>query len=136
MAWLNATPRPPEGSKRAQAGKSGEMSRADRLRRQGVTPPMPPNPAPQIIARLIEIGLTEAAGMGAGPISWQSIAAWQQVTRVALPPWEARLIRQLSVEYLAEGRKAESENCPAPWRAPVTEREKQAELQRLRMVLG
>jgi len=135
-APLNATPKPPEGTKRAKAGKTGKLSRAEKLKRDGVTPPMPPNPAPHIINRLIEIGLTEVAGMSAGPISWQSIAAWQRVTGIDLPAWEARLIRQLSVEYLAEGRKAESENCPPPFRAEVTAREKEAELQRLRMVLG
>ncbi|MBB3925040.1 hypothetical protein GGR43_000741 [Sphingobium jiangsuense] len=98
--------------------------------------PMPPNPAPHIINRLIEIGLTEAAGMGAAPLSWKEIDAWCNRTGIDLPPWEARLIRALSVEYLAMGRKAEDENCPPPWKAPITEREKETELARLRMVLG
>lgn len=97
---------------------------------------MPPNPAPHIINRLIEIGLTEAAGMGSGPISWQSISAWQGLTGILLPPWEARLMRTLSLEYLMMGRKAEDENCPAPWFAPATRWEKETEEDRLRLVLG
>jgi hypothetical protein len=97
---------------------------------------MPPNPAPHIIDRLIEIGLTEAAGMGAVPVSWREINAWCERTRVDLLPWEARLIRRLSADYLAMSRKAESETCPPPWRAPVTEQERDSELARLRMVLG
>lgn len=97
---------------------------------------MPPNPAPSIVQKLIEIGLTEAAGMGAAPISWLSIDAWQRITGVTLPPWEARLIRQLSVDYLAESRRAESENCPPPWHTEVTQREIETEETRLRMLLG
>lgn len=106
------------------------------MKRDGIKPPMPPNPAPHIIARLIEIGLTEAVGMGAGPVSWLTIDAWQRVTLVRLPPWEARLIRRLSSEYIAEGRRAEEETCPPPWHAEVTRREIETETDRLRMVLG
>ena len=137
MAWLNATPKPPAGTKRAEAkNQPPAISRIDQLKKDRVSPAMPPNPAPHIIDRLVEIGLTEAAGMGAAPISWQSIRAWQDVMGIRLPRWEARLIRKLSVEYMAESRRAESENCPAPFRAGVSEREKQLEVERLRMVLG
>ena len=96
---------------------------------------MPPNLAPHIIDRLIEIGLTEPAGMGVGPVSWREIDAWCNRT-IDLPPWEARLLRSLSVAYVAEGRRAESENCPPPWRWEPSEREREAEMARLRMVLG
>ncbi len=97
---------------------------------------MPPNPAPHIIHRLIELGITEAAGMGVGPITWQTIAAWQRVTRIELGSWEARLLRRLSVEYVAESRRAESENAPPPWRTEMTQRERDVELEGLRAVLG
>lgn len=97
---------------------------------------MPPNPAPHIIERLIEIGLSEAAGMAAVPVSWLTIEAWQRITGITLAAWEARLIRRLSSDYLASSRLAESENCPAPWRAPITDRGIEMEVQRLKMVLG
>lgn len=136
MAWLNATPKPDESTKRASPVAAGEGSRLDQYKRQKIDPPMPPNPAPHIIDRLVEIGLNEAAGMGVGPISWLSIDAWQRLTATYLSPWEAKLIRALSVEYVAESRRAESETCPPPWRAKVTARERDTELQRLQMVLG
>lgn len=136
MAWLNATPKPPAGSKRAKAEQTSTTTRLQRMKRDGVEPSMPPNPAPQILARLLEIGITEAAGLGAGPLSWQTIQAWQDVLRVRLPRSEAQLLRRLSVEYLAEGRRAESENCPPPWRTAPTAREQEVELDQLRMVLG
>ncbi|WP_243395567.1 phage tail assembly chaperone [Sphingomonas oleivorans] len=137
MAWLNATPKPPEGTKRAEAkDRPPALSRIEQMKRDKITPRMPPNPAPHLITWLVEIGLTEEAGMGRGPISWQSIDAWCNRTSIDLEPWQSRLLRSLSTEYLAESRRAESENCPAPWRAEVTEREKEVEVARLRMVLG
>lgn len=136
LAWLNAVPKPDERSRRAKTEKEPRDSRIEAMKKRGIAPPMPPNPMPHIVARAIEVGLTEAAGMGAGPISWREIAYWQQNTGVVLPPWEARLLRRLSIEYVAEGRRAESENCSPPWRAEVTRREIETEEARLRMVLG
>ena len=97
---------------------------------------MPPNPAPHIVARLIEIGNTDTTGMGPAPLTWREIDAWCIRTRIHLPPWEARLLRQLSLAYIAEGRRAESETCPPPWRAEVTQRERDVAEAKLRMVLG
>jgi hypothetical protein len=136
MAWLNATPKPPEGSRRAKAGQTSKLSRIDQLKRDGVTPTMPPNAAPHIIARLLEIGLTETTGMGPAPLSWREIGEWQRNVSVELPPWEARLLRSLSVAYIAEGRRAESETCPPPWRAEVSQRERDIAEAKLRMLLG
>jgi hypothetical protein len=136
MAWLHATPKPPEGSKRAQRGQAAKLSRLDQLKKDKVPAPMPPNPAPKIVERLVEIGITGSNGMGATPLSWAEIGEWQRLTCVPLPPWEARLLRQLSLAYLSESRRAESENCPPPWRAEITQREIEAAEAALRMVLG
>lgn len=74
--------------------------------------------------------------MGAVPLSWTTIDAWQRVTGISLDPWEARLIRRLSSDYLAMSREAENETCPSPWRAPVTAQQRDSELARLRLLLG
>ncbi len=97
---------------------------------------MPVNPAPHITDRLVEMGLSEAAGMGAAPLSWKEINAWCERTCVDLPPWEARLMRRLSADYLAESRKAESETCPPPWIAPANDAMIRAELRVLDAILG
>ncbi len=137
MAWLHATPKPDARSRRGREEPAeARLSRIADLKRKKIDPPMPPNPAPHITDWLIEMGLTEAAGMGEVPISSRELAAWQDNTCVRLQPWEARLIRKLSKAYLDEGRAAESENCPAPWRAPVTQRELEIEEAQLRAVLG
>lgn len=129
-------PKPDEQTKRAQAGGGSKLSRIDRLKRDRIVPPLPANPAPAIVDRLVEIGLTEAAGMGIVPLSWREIEAWQCNSAIALPPWEARLIRRLSVDYVAQSRRSESENCPPPWSTAVTAREIETEEARLRAVLG
>ncbi len=131
MAWLNATPRPDNPPEKGGA-KPPDISRADQLKKDGVSPKMPHNPAPHIIDRLVEIGLTEAGGIGAAPLSWREITAWQVATSIALPPWEARLIRKLSVEYLAESSRAKSEACPPPWTAPATVHDRKTEEMLLR----
>ena len=97
---------------------------------------MPPNPAPHVMTWLIEIGLAEANGMGESPISWLSINEWQKATGVCLSAFEAKLIRELSVAYVAEKRRSESENCPPPWRAEITEQDRKADEAVLRGVLG
>lgn len=137
MAWLNATPQPDERAKAADPKfKRKRVSRQEQMKKDGIPVRMPPNPLPHLVAWFVEIGMSEAAGMGASPLSWREINEWQRATGVALSPWEARLIRRLSTEYLAESRKAESENHPAPWRAEVTKREREIEQQRLERVLG
>jgi len=112
------------------------LPRHEQLKRDGIAPKMPPNPAPYLVERLVEIGLTEAAGMGASPISWSQIDAWSRLTGTVLQPWEARLLRRLSAEYLSMSRTAESLQCAPPWRAPVSVREREIEEERLRSVLG
>lgn len=130
-------PKPPEGTQRAKyAHQRPKISRQEQLKKDGVAIAMPSNPAPHIISRLIEIGITETTGMGPAPLSWREIEAWQSAVNVRLAPWEARLMRQLSLAYITESRRAESETCPPPWRSEVTHREQQVELQRLKMVLG
>ena len=137
MAWLNATPKPPPGSQRAKAAeKSKPLSRRDQMKKDGITPQMPPNPMPHLISFFIEIGMTESTGMGPSPLSWREINEWQHATRVRLAPWEARLIRSLSLAYVAETGKAESENYPSPIRTEVTAREREVEEANLRNLLG
>lgn len=132
MAWLAATPKPPEGSKRT----AQKISRAEALKKDGIALPMPPSPMPHVVQWLVELGISEAAGMSAVPLSWREIDAWSQRTGVHPSPWESRLLRRLSGEYLAESRRAEDETCPPPWRAPVPQRQIETEVSRLQMVLG
>lgn len=137
LAWLNAVPRPPERSKRAEKQlDTPQISRLEQLKKKKLPAPMPPNPAPHIVGWLLELGITQAAGMGAAPLSWTEIDAWCRRTCLDLGPWESRLLRRLSVEYLGESRRAEAEACPPPWKAPVTAAEISSEVSELMAVLG
>jgi hypothetical protein len=136
LGWLHAVPQPPRSSQRAKAAEPNKLSRLDQMRREGVDPQLPPNPSPQIFGWFTEIGMIEAGGMAPAALSWREINEWQRATAIDLPPWIARLFRRLSVEYLDELRRAESETRPAPWRGKVTQSEVDAELSALIRVLG
>lgn len=137
MAWLNTAPKPPENSERAKQLKGKSLpTRIATMKKHWAVMPMPPCPAPHIIDRFVELGISEAAGMGVAPLSWREIMAWQEANCLRLPPWEARLLRRMSTEYLAEGRRAETENCPPPWQWPFCEADRAAEQAALDLVFG
>jgi len=83
----------------------------------GIAPDMPPIRAPWIIDTLMDIGASEPGGMGPVPLSWTTIAHWQSCMGVDLAPWLCRLLRRLSVEFVAESQNAREPDCPAPWTA-------------------
>ena len=56
-----------------------------------------------------------SGGFGMVPLSWRDLVAWQACSGVDLPPWQARLMIELSREFCAFQRKAEKPDCPAPW---------------------
>lgn len=84
----------------------------------------------------MEIGPTEAGGMGAVPLSWREIDAWASRTFARPSAWEARLLRRLSAEYLAESRAAEDPHRPTPWAERPTTVDREANERQLRAVLG
>lgn len=89
------------------------------MREEGLDLPLPPNPAPFLVDYLNDIGPTISTGMGSVSLEWRDIAAWEASVGFSLPPWQARLIRSLSHDYLAMSREAEKPACPAPWTPEV-----------------
>ena len=118
-AWLGAVPEAAPGA-RADAAK---LSRRERIERDGGEIEMPPfDDGEYLIGYLYELGPTAAAGMGAGPVTFAEMAAWQAARGFELEPWDARLLRRLSVDYLAESHRATERNCPPPWGGSVAVR--------------
>lgn len=79
-------------------------------------PDMPPvDGAEYILGYLWEIGPTMAGGMGPAPLSHGEIRSWMQNVGIELEAWESRLLRRLSVEYIAESQAATDPKRPAPW---------------------
>lgn len=137
MAWLHAAPKIPQDAGSPKPTQQVEpLSRFDQMKKEGIAPSMPPNPMPHLINWLIEIGIMESTGAGPAPLSWREIRAWQDGVRVRLAPWEARLLRQLSIAYIAQSREAEQPNCPPPWLGTVTQQEREFDERQLDMVLG
>lgn len=111
-AWLNAVPEKIEGD----TSKEPEVSRREAMERKGIfEPDMPPCDTPWLVDTLFEIGPTVPAGMGEAPIAHTDLAAWQANTGIELQPWQARLLRLLSQQYLNESHKARARDCPPPW---------------------
>ena len=82
-----------------------------------LTPDFPPIRTPWVIDWLMEVGPTDPGAMGAVPISWATIGQWQHCMGLDLPPWLVRLLRRLSVEFVAETVRAREPDCPPPWTA-------------------
>ena len=117
VAWLNTAP----VDERKAALKSEKVpepvTRLKQMEADGIEPTMPPLPPAPYLDWLLELGPTEAAGMGAAAISWRTIEAWCSRTGNDPSPWEARLLRRLSSAWLAEADRARKPDCPAPWSA-------------------
>lgn len=109
-AWLNAA-----WDDGAKPDKKTRKSRRERFEADGVELEMPPCDAAYLVGYLFEIGPSLAAGMGAGPITHGEIFAWQRNTGIELDAWQARVLRQLSIEYCNESHDASQPDRPAPW---------------------
>lgn len=59
--------------------------------------------------------------MGDGiPLTWADLNEYQNAVGVGLTPWELRLLRRLSSDYLRESHKAKAHDAPAPWIIEMT----------------
>jgi hypothetical protein len=94
-----------------------EVQRREKLRIEDKIdlPEMPPCDAGYLLDYFFEIGPCMAAGMGSAPIAHAEIHAWQSNTGIQLNAWEARTLKQLSVEYVNESHRATAIDCAAPW---------------------
>lgn len=68
-----------------------------------------------LLDHLWEVGPTGSNGLGQAVITYAELAAWQQCAGVELQPWEARILRLLSADYVAQAKQAEKPDCPAPY---------------------
>lgn len=73
---------------------------------------------PELVEWLYEIGPIVYTGMGAQPIGWADIQAWQSVTGLELEPYEAEAVISLSLAYVDQSNRSKDKNCPSPWIDP------------------
>jgi hypothetical protein len=120
LAWLHAVPKPPNERKMAEADK---RSRMKRLQEDGFAMPnLPPVTSTYLAAVFFADGPALSGGMGQFPLTHLELAAMQRNTGIELSAWEARTLRRLSSEWLAESHKAEAADCPAPYAEMSDER--------------
>ena len=72
---------------------------------------MPQVQAHYLIDYLFEVGPTE----GQEPVSFTELMKWQEAIGIELEPWQFRMLRRLSLDYLSESHKAMKHDCPPPW---------------------
>lgn len=124
-AWLAAVPDIP--AQERTVSEAAPVSRIKKMQDEGKEIEMPPLEAgAHLLDYLWEFGPSMAAGMGNSAVTFQEMAAWQTLTAVQLHPWEARMLRRLSIEYVNQAHDARAPKCPAPWtpeEAPALDRQ-------------
>lgn len=79
-------------------------------------PEMPPvDTGGYLLAYFLEVGPAMAAGMGSAAITHQELRAFQDNIGLELAPWEIRILRRLSNDYLNASYLAEKSDCRPPW---------------------
>ncbi|WCT75038.1 hypothetical protein PQ455_07435 [Sphingomonas naphthae] len=134
VAWLTALPR----HKLSTGEEIRQPARAEAYKTGGTEPPLPPKgDVAHVFDWFMELGQIEVTGMGRAALSWREIDAWASRTFTPMTAWEARLLRRLSVAFLAESGAAESPYHPAPWVERITSQAaRDAAERQLRSVLG
>lgn len=112
------------------------VSRLADLTARGIVPQLPPNAAPDLVNTLMEIGPIETAGMGAIALTWSTLGWWQEQNGVALPPWQLRLLRRLSADYLAETTRSAAAGVPSPWAEMTQEQRRKMVSDKVDQILG
>lgn len=103
-------------------------ARAPGMLERGLPLPLPPLDAgAHLVAALMECGPCMQGLAGPVALSWGEVAAWQRCTGATLQPWEARLVRALSAEWVAEARLAEKDGAASPLQRAATPTPEQRE---------
>lgn len=113
VAWLNAVPEEPlvkNGPARPPA-----KSRIDRMKDDGIEPDLPEISAEYLIAYLWDAGPALPGAAGPVPLTHSELLAWQENTGIVLAPWETRMLRRLSADYISESGAATKPNAKPPF---------------------
>ena len=84
--------------------------------------------APYLLEYALELGLFKNGQMGIVPVDWVDISAWLNLVCLDLHPEEIKIIRTLSIAYVAQTRKSKEQTCPAPYKEEDTAVNKSANI--------
>jgi len=110
-AWLNAVPEKAPNDKSKEPGKS----RLQAMQEAGEQPELPLIEAEHLIGYLYDVGPTVSTEMGQIALRSEHLLSWQAETGIELQPWEARVLRSLSTDYLVQAQRSEKRDCPPPY---------------------
>lgn len=138
VAWLNATLEPPK-SEKPKAKRAHEqqppITRKQKLAADGVEPVYPPLwDEAYLLDILFDAGPVQPGAMGAEPIGYVEINAWQSAHCVQLTPWECGVLRRLSIAYCDSLHASTNPAAAAP--GSVEETPEDAEERRKRVSDG
>lgn len=141
VSWLNATPKAkPETAVRNKSSKKDDAApptRREKLMAEGREHALPdPGPAGYLLRVLFDVGPLQPGGMGAVPLDYVQLQAWQQCHGTALSSWESEQLRVLSCEYFREQHRAEDPSAAAPGSVDETPEQQQDRRQRVSQGLG
>lgn len=66
---------------------------------------------------LYDVGPILRNTAGNAPLSCAELLAWERLAGVELQPWESKLLRRLSGEYLGMANRATDPTCPCPYQS-------------------
>lgn len=95
-AWLNATPEAPDAN--GKPGPAGGPRREDIERVLGYLPLPPLNAGQYLVDVLFRVGPVDKEA----PINEAALEVWERRRGIALSPWEADTLVDMSRAYLAE----------------------------------
>lgn len=93
-----------------------------------------PGPAEYLLDIFFDVGPVLYTPMGEAPFGYDQLVAWQSCSGVQLTPWEARILRDLSLAYAGEKALAADPRAAAP--GSVDETHEQAVARRDRVSSG
>ena len=70
---------------------------------------------------LYEVGPVLHCGMGDVPLTHEELRAWQSNVGLSLAPWEIRILRRLSLDYLIQSQQSTKPECVPPY-GPMAQR--------------
>jgi hypothetical protein len=68
-----------------------------------------------ILSWFNDVGEAQFTDSGLKPLSWAEIKAWQDLSGTSLDYWEAQLLRNMSLSYIAQYNSSQAEVCAPPW---------------------
>lgn len=77
-----------------------------------------------LVSHWYTCGLYSSGASGIIPLSWTELANYSQMGQADLDGWEAKQIISMSRTYVSFKQKADEMGCPPPFRAEMTQADK------------